>query len=71
MYGMKIKKGSDIYTDDFWYDLTEGGYLNYKEFLANKKDIERVEFAIAVLVELQTSIDEYIEEQEFNEEDEE
>lgn len=71
MYGMKIKEGSDIFIDDFWYDLTDGGYLKYKEFLADEEDIKRVEAAIAVIVELQTSVEEYMEEQEFNEENEE
>lgn len=63
MYGMKIKEGSDIYTDDFWYDLTGGGYLKYKEFLVDQKDIERVKNAIAVLIELQDSIEDYMDEQ--------
>ena len=70
MYGMKIKEGSDIYTDDFWYDLTGGGYLKYKEFLADEKDIERVEAAIAVIIELQGSIEEYMDEQEYSVDDE-
>lgn len=64
---MKIKEGSDIYTDDFWYDLTSGGYLRYKEFLEDEADIERVRQAIVVLIELQDLVEEYMEEQGWSE----
>jgi hypothetical protein len=46
---MKIKKNLDITTDDFWYDLTDGGYLKPEEILEDSQDVERVLDAIATL----------------------
>lgn len=48
---MKLKKGYDstIYTDDFYYDLFVGGYLNPEAFLDNKKDIENLNNAIELI----------------------
>lgn len=46
---MKIKKNLDISTDDFWYDLIDGGYLHPEEILEDSKDVKRVFDAIATL----------------------
>jgi len=46
---MKYKK--KITTDDFWYDLFEGSYINPRKVLANKDDVKRVEEAIKILLE--------------------
>lgn len=57
---MKIKKGLDVTTTDFWYDLTDGGYLDPDEICENKKDAEEVKKAIAILQDFQNSCEEQI-----------
>ena len=58
---MKIKEGCTASTTDFWYDLTDGGYLKPEEILENPSDVKRVKEAIAVIIEFQDSCDEQIE----------
>lgn len=58
---MKIKDGCYVHTDDFWYDLTCGGYIDPAEILENQEDISEVVSAINTLMEFQASIDEYME----------
>jgi len=58
---MKIKKGLEISTSDFWYDLTDGGYLNPEEILENQAEILVVKEAIKTLKNFQTSCEEQIE----------
>jgi len=58
---MRIKKGLEISTDDFWYDLTDGGYLNPDEICAEKGDAEKVKEAIEVIKDFQDSCEEQIE----------
>lgn len=58
---MKIKEGLDVHTDDFWYNLTEGGYLKPEELLEDSKDVERVKEAIAVINEFEQSCEDQIE----------
>ncbi len=58
---MKIKKGLEISTGEFWYDLTMGGYLKPDEICANKSDAERVKLAIAIVRDFEKSCEEQIE----------
>ena len=58
---MKIKKGLEISTSDFWYDLTVGGYLNPEEILENQSEILVVKGAIEALKNFQSSCEEQIE----------
>ena len=58
---MKIKKGCTASTSDFWYDLTDGGYLKVGEMLEDKDDINEVEYAIQVIREFQQSCEDQIE----------
>lgn len=58
---MKIKDGCTASTDDFWYDLTDGGYLDPKDMLEDPKDIHKVKDALAVLEEFKLSCEEQIE----------
>lgn len=59
---MKIRKNlKDVSTSDFWYDLTDGGYLDPAKILVDKEDIEKVNQAIAVLKEFYESCEEQIE----------
>lgn len=51
---MKIKESSksELNPDcDFWYDLTDGGYIRPEEILEDKEDVAKVLAAIAVLKE--------------------
>ena len=57
---MKIKKGLNISTSDFWYDLTDGGYLNPDEICSDKKDAQKVQDAIKIIKEFQASCEEQI-----------
>jgi hypothetical protein len=52
---MKIKKNYKASTTDFWYDLTDGGYLKPEKICANKEDAQRVLEAIRVLEEFKNS----------------
>ncbi|MFW6002377.1 MAG: hypothetical protein ACOCQD_03475 [archaeon] len=57
---MNIKKGCTVTTDDFWYDLTDGGYLKPEEILEDPKDVKRVKDAIATIREFENSCEEQI-----------
>jgi len=59
---MKIKKGLDVHSGDFWYDLADGGYLDPAKICADKKDAAEVKKAIEVIKDFQTSCEEQIEE---------
>lgn len=58
---MKIKDGCQASTMDFWYDLTDGGYLKPEEMLEDPSDAERVRSALAVLYDFRDSCEEQIE----------
>ena len=57
---MEIKKGCKASTSDFWYDLTEGGYLKPEKMLKKESDAKRVKDAIAVIKEFELSCEEQI-----------
>lgn len=52
---MKIKQGADVRGEDcdFWYDLTNGGYIDPEKLLVDPKDAKRVKDAIAVVKEFE------------------
>lgn len=52
---MKIKTGLSISTDDFYYDLAYGGYLNPYEICENEEDAKEVERAVRVLKDFEES----------------
>jgi hypothetical protein len=63
---MKVKKltkleKEQIYNtadlEGFWYALSVGGYINPEDILEDEKDIERVNEAIGVLLELEGIVD--------------
>jgi len=58
---MKIKDGCAASTSDFWYDLTDGGYLNPEDILEDAEDVERVKEAIETIREFEDSCNEQIE----------
>lgn len=57
---MKLKDNLENSTSDFWYDLTDGGYLNPKEMCEDIKDAEKIEEAIKVIKEFKESCEEQI-----------
>ena len=58
---MEIKKGLDVSTDDFWYDLSWGGYLRPEDICEHPEDALRVKAAVKVLIEFDESCQEQIE----------
>lgn len=58
---MKLKKGLNNSTSDFWYDLTDGGYLDPMVMCKNKADAQKVLDAIIVIKDFQSSCEEQIE----------
>ncbi len=59
---MQFKKGLEISTNDFWYDLSTGGYLKPRDMLINEEDIQKVEEAIRVIMDFEDSCEDQIEE---------
>jgi len=51
---MEIKKGLDVCTGDFWYDLTNG-YIEPVDICAKPEDAEKVNKAIGIIQEFQDS----------------
>ena len=58
---MKIKKGLENSTSDFWYDLSKGGYLKPSEICENPEDAKKVEEAVKVIEDFEKSCEEQIE----------
>lgn len=58
---MKIKKDCNVSTSEFWYDLTDGGYLKPEEICEYKNDAWRVMDAIKIVKEFQESCETQIE----------
>ena len=46
-----------LWTDDFWYDLFEGGYIDPRKVLADESQIEAVENAIKVLQDFRIDLE--------------
>lgn len=64
---MKLKKNYDRNgwnreSGDFWYDLTDGGYLNPLHFVS-KKDAEKILEAVDTLTDFYNILPEYGEEE--------
>ena len=58
---MKVKKGLEISTSEFWYDLTDGGYLKPEEICENEEDAKKVIEAIKTIEDFRDSCEEQIE----------
>lgn len=41
-------------SDGFWYDLTQGGYFEPEDVLADAKEVAKVKKAIAIVQELES-----------------
>ena len=47
---MKFKKKNiKILTDDFWYDLTDGGDIKIEELLEDEEEIKTLKQAISIV----------------------
>lgn len=57
---MKIKPGVEVKVEEFWYDLTAGGYIQPERVLASKSDIARVKEAIKVITEFERALVSYL-----------
>lgn len=55
---MKWKKDAEIVTSDFWYDLTDGGYIKPSELLDDADEAKKVEDAIKIVEEFKRSAEE-------------
>ena len=58
---MKLKQNLEISTDDFYYDLFEGGYLNPEEMLISKDDVFAVVNARKIIENFKKSCEQQIE----------
>lgn len=54
---MIIRQGLNLSTQDFFYDLFDGGYLNPKKICAEKSDAQKVYDAMNVIYEFRDSIE--------------
>jgi hypothetical protein len=48
---MEFLENANISTDDFYYDLFDGGYIKPENLLKNQEDIDRLISAIATIKE--------------------
>jgi hypothetical protein len=58
---MEFVKKAKIVTDDFYYDLFEGGYIKPEKLLKNKEDIDKVNNAIKIIEDFKDSAEDIIE----------
>jgi hypothetical protein len=57
---MRVNKDCGASSGDFWYDLSEGGYLNPDVICSDKDDAKRVKDAVAVIKDFQSSCEKQI-----------
>lgn len=51
------EKFESVATNDFWYDLTDGGYITPKNFLAQTQQIKEVNNAIKLLMDFRDALE--------------
>lgn len=54
----KFKDGVDVYTEEFWYDLTDGGYIKPENVLSDNEQITKLREAIDLVRSFERAIDE-------------
>lgn len=57
---MKVKADCGVSSGDFWYDLTDGGYIKPEDICELKEDANRVNEAVKIVREFQESCEEQI-----------
>ncbi len=58
---MKLKENLELSTTDFWYDLTDGGYLKPTLICKDLIEADKLLEAIALIKEFENSCEEQIE----------
>lgn len=53
-----FKEGVEVYTEEFWYDLTDGGYIKPENVLADEEQIAKLDAAIELVRSFERAIDE-------------
>lgn len=67
MTDWKFKKDAECWSQEFWYDLTQGGRVCPEELLEDKDQIKRLNDAIDIVMSFEYAFDEKMEEQEEDE----
>ncbi len=58
---MKIVQGLDITTEEFFYDLFDGGYIKPEMFCENENDAKKIRKAMKIIEDFKDSCEEQIE----------
>jgi len=53
----KFKEGPCWNSDEFWYDLTDGGYIKLAELLEDKNQIELLQNAITIIKSFEDALE--------------
>lgn len=53
-----FKEDVEVYTEEFWYDLTDGGYIKPENVLADEEQIAKLQAAIDLVRSFERAIDE-------------
>jgi hypothetical protein len=56
---MNFKENLEMYTDDFWYDVFDGGYISPEKLLEDSEEISRINNAIEILKEFREACEEH------------
>ena len=65
----KFKENINISIDEFWYDITDGGYIKPEEVLTDADQIIELNNAIKVIKSFEDSLCELMDEKETHESD--
>lgn len=58
---IELKEGLDISTSEFWYDLTQGGYLDPMKMCVNPSVARKIKDAIKLVRDFERACEEQIE----------
>lgn len=53
----KVRDDVEVYTEEFWYDITDGGYLKPEEILSDQNQIKKLREAIDLVRDFERLID--------------
>lgn len=53
----KIKPGVQVHSEDFWYDLTYGGYIKPEEIIEDPEQVLELKKAIKIVLSFQEALD--------------
>lgn len=52
----KFNEGVKFYTEEFWYDLTDGGYIKPSEMLADAEQVKQLTAAIELVLSFENAL---------------